>query len=514
VDYHDTQFAFSISKAGPVVIVLSQLDDRYFQGLEGQYRYELAFRLHKSGQEDYVVRSIGSYGQTRSVNVELELEEGDYTVLLKITAIRDTEVLPIEEVVRKNVKERRDKLVSVGMSYDLAHSKGKIIETPEEKAARKAEKKRDELKAKKEFKKDLMQDRKDSHYLRVKQQRKSRERKARRDARRKEKAELKKAEQEKLKAENAAKQKTAAIDSTAAQDNVEGKVEKAEKHVQILTPPAESNSAETNTAQESSSKTPDKKTTEATGNTSVGTGTDQPADELQVSPDPAAPSEIHRTSEPVADNIEEPKQAPAVNDAAKADAPKDEAGETKPASSEPLPSQIQSDDDVPPGRPNFNDNESHLDGGISDDDLTISSLSDLTDRELDILFERDQAAPPMGRPPLPPLQEPEEDEFEADPWNAVAVVGLKIYYKVADEDKDNELVKLRVVRPNPFLNKKKDEGSGSGDDEAELADDEKETKTGTKSKGLDVDDSAKDATLEGDAEQRRKSIAADAKNPQ
>lgn len=59
LDYHDTKFAFSLLKRGPVVIVCSQLDERYFKGLEGQYRFELSFRLHKSGEEDYVVRSQG-----------------------------------------------------------------------------------------------------------------------------------------------------------------------------------------------------------------------------------------------------------------------------------------------------------------------------------------------------------------------------------------------------------------------------------------------------------------------
>lgn len=59
LDYHDTKFAFSLLKPGPVVIVCSQLDERYFKGLEGQYRFELSFRLHKSGEEDYVVRSQG-----------------------------------------------------------------------------------------------------------------------------------------------------------------------------------------------------------------------------------------------------------------------------------------------------------------------------------------------------------------------------------------------------------------------------------------------------------------------
>lgn len=116
LDYHDTYFAFSLAKTGPVVLALSQLDSRYYRGLEGQYEFELNFRLHRRGQEDYVVRSIAPYRQTRSVNVELELEAGEYTVLMKVNATRDLGVLPIEKVIRKYARDRRDKLVAVGMS--------------------------------------------------------------------------------------------------------------------------------------------------------------------------------------------------------------------------------------------------------------------------------------------------------------------------------------------------------------------------------------------------------------
>lgn len=116
LDYHDTCFALSLAKAGPVVLVLSQLDSRYYRGLEGQYEFELNFRLHRKGRGDYVVRSIAPYRQTRSVNVELELEAGEYTVLMKINATRDLGVLPIEKVIRKYARDRRDKLVAVGMS--------------------------------------------------------------------------------------------------------------------------------------------------------------------------------------------------------------------------------------------------------------------------------------------------------------------------------------------------------------------------------------------------------------
>lgn len=136
LDYHETKFSLSLAKSGPVVLVFSQLDERYFKGLEGQYRFELSFRVHKAGEEDYVVRSQNYYRMNRSVNVELDLEAGEYAVVVKIDAQRNERIMPVEDVVRAHAKERREKLLRIGLAYDVAHSKGKIIETAEEKAAR------------------------------------------------------------------------------------------------------------------------------------------------------------------------------------------------------------------------------------------------------------------------------------------------------------------------------------------------------------------------------------------
>ena len=58
-DYNDTKFEFDLPKAATTVIVLSQLDTRYFMGLTGQYTFQLSFRLHKSGEKDtYHSRAI------------------------------------------------------------------------------------------------------------------------------------------------------------------------------------------------------------------------------------------------------------------------------------------------------------------------------------------------------------------------------------------------------------------------------------------------------------------------
>jgi hypothetical protein len=146
VDYLDTKFKIRLSKPSPVVIVLQQLDDRYFQGLEGQYEFHLQFRVHKDDEEEYIVRSNSAYYMNRSISTELDLEAGNYTVLLKIKATRFENQTP-EEVIRATCNRRREKLLSIGLSYDLAHAKGQFREQEQEKAQRQREKKIERKKA-------------------------------------------------------------------------------------------------------------------------------------------------------------------------------------------------------------------------------------------------------------------------------------------------------------------------------------------------------------------------------
>ncbi|KAI9844149.1 MAG: hypothetical protein M1837_005749 [Sclerophora amabilis] len=150
VDYHDTKFTVELHKPGPVVIVLSQLDDRYFQGLEGQYTFKLQFRVHKEGEREYIVRSNGCLCMTRSVSTEIDLEPGRYSILLKITAHRDLSKSRPEDVVRRTCKVRRDKLLQIGLSYDLAHAKGQYKESEEDNVKRqqRAKKLKDERRRK------------------------------------------------------------------------------------------------------------------------------------------------------------------------------------------------------------------------------------------------------------------------------------------------------------------------------------------------------------------------------
>lgn len=131
-DYHSTKFIMNVTQAGPVVIVLSQLDTRYFKGLAGEYNFVVKFRVQREGEEDYMVRSHSSHFMGRSVNAEINLDPGRYHILMKITAFRHEDLESTEEIVRRVASTRREKLVQVGLSYDLAHAKGLVAETDQE----------------------------------------------------------------------------------------------------------------------------------------------------------------------------------------------------------------------------------------------------------------------------------------------------------------------------------------------------------------------------------------------
>ncbi|KAK4188609.1 putative calpain [Podospora australis] len=126
---YNEKFHIKLTKESPLVVVLSQLDNRYFKGLTGQYSFRLQFRLHEEGRpdpEDYIVRSHGNYLMDRSVSIELPcMLPGSYSVFISVIGERDTDVPSIEDVVKRECKKRveNEKLAQVGYAYDLAHSK-------------------------------------------------------------------------------------------------------------------------------------------------------------------------------------------------------------------------------------------------------------------------------------------------------------------------------------------------------------------------------------------------------
>ncbi|KAH7128524.1 hypothetical protein B0J11DRAFT_431772 [Dendryphion nanum] len=153
--YLTTKFVVDIKKAGPTVFVLSQLDDRYFKGLEGKYGFDLHFLLQEKGSKpgDHIVRARGAWFGNRSISAEVDLEPGQYEVVPKIVAYKNDGTPDVHEVVTKVANKNPQKLRQIGMNYDIANAKG-IIEISEEEKKKKADKKKEAEEKKRKEKED------------------------------------------------------------------------------------------------------------------------------------------------------------------------------------------------------------------------------------------------------------------------------------------------------------------------------------------------------------------------
>lgn len=650
LDYHDTKFAFSLANSGPVVIVFSQLDERYFRGLEGQYRFELGFRVHKAGEEEYVVRSQNYYRMNRSVNVELDLEAGEYVVVVKIDAQRNERIMPVEEVVRAHAKERREKLLRVGFAYDVAHSKGKIIESDEEKTAREAYEKRKRdaerrkmadaiRKAKMASKwadwKEKMKKRKKTMEARAKAKARSERKAAKRKAKGKDAAEEMK-EEGRDTADHAFMSQTEnkGVDGHTDVDGKESKTNdkpvttednKPEESQDDTSETKQASASENSTIENTAPLSPssDEKrvkieATNVTGNqaedsfssTEPGEATPESStileNTLPLGDDLQAGDEDYVTAAEEGDTrtiIQPTEQQRAQNEGDESETPKksqpplktaetrftpgsvaasstqppvDVGVQTGPGLPLPTPSPspqpppppalyrkhrsqypfVASSHPVPPpgasysySRPtvrylsqlpphmraayvaSYNNTNripsdttslSSTDSDSSEEPDMPSDVSEVSDDDIEAWIASAEAtqvaraaaaAAATGKNgPSPPETTTEEDlldEFERDPWNAVGVFGLRVYYKVIATDKkeegedgkgkeeeEQEVVKLRVERPNPYVWDDSEDGSGDeGDDAGAQADDEKEDGA-EETKVLDIDDSSKDAVGE------------------
>ncbi|TEY86630.1 hypothetical protein BOTCAL_0005g00520 [Botryotinia calthae] len=460
VNYHDTKFSFTLDNAAPVMIVLSQLDSRYFCGLEGQYRFELSFRIHKAGEEDYIVRSHGNYWMRRSVTAELELPAGEYDVLMKVKAFKDGSSLPVEDVVRNNAKRRRDKLSRIGLSYDLAHAKGIVKETSEEKKARKEAEEKRKDKARKEVKERLMKEKKKRVHNDNKEKRKLQEQKIKRMAKAKTKKANKAAKEAALKvvegeAKKAAEDIVKVIAERTAKDTSDKDSKTDEKAVEVKSIEIESKDGENVSTSDASSDKPSETEKPATISRATSEAPENPTSRPANTVTGTKSSDdkviqVKAINVDVKSTTVTPQSAPAL---------------TSLSILTPLKASIDDDDD-------------------SDLESICSDISDITVGVLDDVLETEaKAAPP---PPLIKGEE-EEDEFEKDPWNAVLVVGLRVYSK-------ESAVTVQVKRERKWeeLQKKKKRRDIMGE---EISSDEEEEEDPMKigEKKLDVDDSAADA---------------------
>ena len=80
---------FSLSGPTAAVIVLSQLERRYYRDISGHASWTMDFCLVKAGEEDIIAESAHSDFYQRSVHLEAYLDEGDYIVYVRLDRTLD-----------------------------------------------------------------------------------------------------------------------------------------------------------------------------------------------------------------------------------------------------------------------------------------------------------------------------------------------------------------------------------------------------------------------------------------
>ncbi|KAI1500431.1 hypothetical protein F5X99DRAFT_239851 [Biscogniauxia marginata] len=372
------KFHFKLTKESPLVLVLQQLDNRYYKGLRGQYNFRMHFRVHEQGRpdsEDYIVRSHGNYLMDRSVSIELPcMEAGNYSVFISVVAERDTECPSVEEVVKRECRKREEneKLAQVGYAYDLAHSKGVAHLEQVYKLRKESDHKKASASRKKERRK-VWEKRHLSSDITKKQTKKNQEK---RDKRRAAEDAKKKAEAE------------AAAAAAAAKAGSAAKEDEKPKDVAVQTDKPQP-------------------------------GDDKSSQTEAHDPDPTA---ISDTSETV-------QQTAKTQSSENTKDNKEPAG--KKANDPPPPkSDNESNQKKTPTTPAYSSDCDSSDSPIEDWELLYSS-DDMSKK------------PRMANPQPPPATNDNTVESDGesslpDPWNAICIMGFRIYSK--DEDLD-----LRVV---------------------------------------------------------------------
>ncbi|KAB5569964.1 hypothetical protein GE09DRAFT_1170855 [Coniochaeta sp. 2T2.1] len=494
------KFHIKLTRESPVVLVLAQLDDRYYKGLHGQYSFRLHFRVHevdRPGAEDYIVRSHGNYLMDRSVSIELpSMLPGEYSVFIQVVGERNSAAPSIEDVVKREVKRREEneKLVQVGYAYDLAHSKA----TAHLEAVRALRKKADQKKAsvaRQNERHKLWEKRHLNRDITKKQGRKNNDKiDAKKEAKR-----LKEEAAAKIQAENEVKEKAELEAKEKAEKEAADKdtKEKSEKEE------ADKKDAEAKGDQKAENPAEDKSKSEsvdagAQTDTDATTVTEETNDEFEtadeagpeyvvkspgdVTPDwtPVATpmttplvekTEVQAHIAAVDEKLSEAKPenkaaATTTDDKAKAPEPADGSSSTgssspqmTPKSDASLPATDSKDDkkvDVPPavsGAPPAaapapapaepakpTPPKKTKTYATSDGESSASPISDWEELySSDDMTHKPRVAGSAATPQYKiEYLDDTDDEKDPDPWNAIAVVGLRVYSK--DED-----LELRVV---------------------------------------------------------------------
>lgn len=395
-----------------MVLVLSQLDNRYFRGLQGQYRFRLQFRLHQEGRpsaEEYIVRSHGNYLMDRSVSVEVPaLDPGNYSVYISISADRYSSWPSTEDVVRRECEDREEneKLAQVGQAYDLAHSKAAPHLESLSNLRKKAEgKKASEARRKK--RRQTWERRQTTRAIKQKQEKKNEAKKA----------EVKQCKRAKAKAQAEAESlaKSEADAKAAAKKEAEKiKAESQPANMAIRTKSDKSKEGESQAGVDCENAS-----TRSCSSSSTGTNEHTP----QVSPEVQCSTTVKDGTA----KIEVPP-AQALANAFVSGGPPPQVRSTAPTQIGPLELKVHFCS-CSTCKPPKSDEES--DGYSSDSPV----------EDWEKLYADDDPKPAVrdAESPTSPTKEAESDDEDApEPWNAIAVVGFRVYSK-------DENLELRVI---------------------------------------------------------------------
>jgi len=436
-DYHQTRFQVNVTTKTDVVIVLSQLDKTYFRGLQGRYIFKLQFRVQQVGdEEDYIVRSNVDNYMTRSVNTDITLEAGSYFVLMKITATRVSGP-DLDEIFSEYAEHMRDKVIQVGLSYDIAHAKGVIIETEQEKKKRQEVEKAQAAALKEKMKNEVKADREEQWEKNKKQRQRDKMRARRRNRR--------------IEEEAARRQVRTADDGNHSdKEDFIGGIQRDSNHVDNGTAEASGVSSFNGELVVSNEGSVGSLTPAAPGPEEAGNRlpTDDIGSPLQSHDEPEAAMNANSNSSILQDNP--PTPIVQIDDV-------DGAKYVEPLRGLPAPLDSSLTPDQQFDETNLNEQYQRqaepLDESRHSDLDTASDFSWQTD--LDFQSEVAREERPYVRSEPGRNWEPQENTtFE--PWNAVCVVGLRVYSK-------DPGLSLEIVRPNPYSEEVKQEAGSALD---------------------------------------------------
>lgn len=429
----------------------SQLDDRYFMGLEGQYTFSLHFRVDREGADTYEVRSHGNYWMSRSVSTEVDLEPGTYNVFIKVRAERDLKKPRVEDVVRQNCKQNPEKLLQVGLAYDLAHAKGVVAETEGSKQTRAEAKERAKAKAKKEAVKKARAAKYRKWQVEAREIERERREKARADEHKKKKRQAKEdeaaeAEKRKKAAAEAEEEAGKTKENQAEQKKDTTEVAPSDDIPAIVASPTEAKASETvSSIAVQTEESPEISDLTKAPDSDAGVvslpSMSQPSTETEAFKPSQAAEESGWVveSKPAEDTNRVASQVEAdshANPAASTAQPVPEVPTTELANLtivDPDPAT-----DAPPLSPAA---MSQPPPSVAATERTVITFNSSVDSLLDLALEdSDSDGLADGDGTDVDQVDSDNEEFANDPWNAVCVVGLRVYSK-------NGEVSVGVVRP-------------------------------------------------------------------